>query len=155
MLQLSSEYEALISEHGTLKSQYKQLKEEMTVVVRSKEVVAREKAAVEELRQSIQKERMSIQLDDSYTEDIKRLNEEKQVVQQQADKVCEPLISVQCKPRPPPHSPQRLVPADAAGLLTCDICIRFTYTLCCDSYTRSCVMVEDVLNSLYIMSSYY
>lgn len=54
---------------------------------RSKDVVAKEKAAIEELRQSIHKERLSIQLDDSFNEDLKRLSEEKQMVQQQAEKV--------------------------------------------------------------------
>ena len=89
-IQLSTEYEALISEHGMLKSQHKQLKEEMQEVSRRKENLAREKAAIEEMRQSIHKERLSIQLDDSFSfnQDMKRLNEEKQIVSQQADKVC-------------------------------------------------------------------
>lgn len=91
-LQLSSEYEALISEHGLLKSQHKQLKEDVHEVRRSKDIVAKEKAAIEELRQSMHKERLSIQLDDSLNESIKRLTEEKQLVQQQADKVRQLLI---------------------------------------------------------------
>ena len=74
-----------------LKSQHKQLKEEMQEVSRRKENLAREKAAIEEMRQSIHKERLSIQLDDSFSfnQDMKRLNEEKQIVSQQADKVCD------------------------------------------------------------------
>jgi len=88
-LQLSSEYEALISEHGMLKSQYKQQKEEMAELNRSKHNLAKEKAAIEEMRQSMHKERLSLQLDDSFSfnQDMKRLSEEKQLFQQQTDKV--------------------------------------------------------------------
>ncbi|KAF6038460.1 hypothetical protein EB796_003243 [Bugula neritina] len=87
--QLSSEYEALISEHGMLKSQYKQQKEEMAELNRSKHNLAKEKAAIEEMRQSMHKERLSLQLDDSFSfnQDMKRLSEEKQLFQQQTDKM--------------------------------------------------------------------
>lgn len=95
-LQLSSEYEALISEHGLLKSQHKQMKEDVHEVRRSKDIVAKEKAAIEELRQSMHKERLSIQLDDSLNENIKRLTEEKHMVQQQADKVRQLPIAPPC-----------------------------------------------------------
>lgn len=70
-----------------LKSQHKQAREEAVELSRGKETVAREKAALEEMRQSMHKERLSIQFDDSFNQDIKRLGEEKQILQQQADKV--------------------------------------------------------------------
>ena len=57
----------------------------MVDVKRSKDMVAKEKAAIEEMRQSIHKERLSMQIDDSFNEDLRRLSEEKQMVQQQAE----------------------------------------------------------------------
>lgn len=56
-------------------------------MVRTRDSLTKEKAAIEEMQQTINKQRISIQLEEGLSEEVIKMSEERQILQQQADKV--------------------------------------------------------------------